>query len=72
VPFTLQSSFLVQTEARLNLKSCLCFFPSPILLLGASPIFSGKESTCKAEVTGDMDSILGWGKYPGGGYGKPL
>ena len=29
----------------------------------------GKESTCNA---GDLDSIPGWGRPPGGGHGKPL
>ena len=29
----------------------------------------GKESTCNA---GDLDSIPGWGRPPGGGHGNPL
>ena len=32
----------------------------------------GKESTCNAEGTGDMDSVPGWGRFPGGGHGNPL
>jgi len=29
----------------------------------------GKESTCNV---GDLDSIPGWGRSPGGGHGNPL
>ena len=29
----------------------------------------GKESSCTA---GDLGSIPGWGRFPGGGNGKPL
>ena len=29
----------------------------------------GKESTCNA---GDLGSIPGWGRFPGGGHGNPL
>ena len=32
----------------------------------------GKESTGNAVDTGDMDLILGWGRYPRGGDGNPL
>ena len=31
-----------------------------------------KESACKAGDTGNMASILGLGRSPGGGYGNPL
>ena len=30
---------------------------------------SGKESTCNA---GDLGSVSGLGRYPGGGHGNPL
>ena len=33
---------------------------------------SGKESTCKAGDTADVDWIPGWGRAPGGGHGNPL
>ena len=33
---------------------------------------SSKESTCKAEATGDTGSIPGWGRSPGGEHGNPL
>ena len=33
---------------------------------------SGKESACNAGDTGDLDSIHGWGRTPGGGHGNPL
>ena len=39
-------------------------------LRGASPVVSRKESN--AEVTGDVGSISGSGRSPGGGYSKPL
>ena len=32
----------------------------------------GKESTCSAEDTGDVGSVPGWGRFPGGGHGNPL
>ena len=34
--------------------------------------FSGKESACKADTTGDGGSIPGWGLSPGGRHGYPL
>ena len=33
---------------------------------------SNKESTCNAGKEGDMGSILGLGRSPGGGHGTPL
>ena len=36
------------------------------------PGSAGKESTCSARDTGDAGSILGLGRSPGGGNGKPL
>ena len=33
---------------------------------------SSKESACNAEATGDMGSITGSGRSPGGGQGNPL
>ena len=32
----------------------------------------GEEAVCNAGNTGDAGSIPGWGRSPGGGYGKPL
>ena len=32
----------------------------------------GKESACNAGDAGDMGSVSGWGKSPGGGHGNPL
>ena len=32
----------------------------------------GKESACNTGDSGDMGSVSGWGKSPGGGYGNPL
>ena len=34
--------------------------------------FSGKESACNAEVTGDAGLIPGSGRFPGEGNGNPL
>ena len=33
---------------------------------------SGKESTCSARAAGDMGSVPGLGRSPGGGHGNPL
>ena len=33
---------------------------------------SGKDSACNAGDMGDLCSILGSGKYPGGGHGNTL
>ena len=33
---------------------------------------SGKVSACNAGAAGDMGSIPGWGRSPGGGHGNPL
>ena len=33
---------------------------------------SGKESAASARDAGDVGSILGWGRSPGGGNGNPL
>ena len=32
----------------------------------------GKESACDTEDKGDVDSIPGLGRFPGGGHGTPL
>ena len=34
--------------------------------------FSGQEPTCNARVTGDVGSIPGLGRSPGGGHSTPL
>ena len=41
-------------------------------LLGLPRWLSSKESTCKAGDAGDMGSISGLGRDPGGGSGYPL
>ena len=33
---------------------------------------SGKEPTCQCKRLRDMHSILGLGRFPGGGHGNPL
>ena len=33
---------------------------------------SGKESACNAGDAGDLGSVPGWGRSPGGGHGNPL
>jgi len=40
--------------------------------LGLPWWLSSKESTCSAEDTGDMGSMAGLGRSPGGGHGNPL
>ena len=48
------------------------FILSSILRTGLPRWLSGKESTCNAGDTGDMDSIPGSGRSPGVGNGNPL
>ena len=48
------------------------FILSSILRTGLPRWPSGKESTCDAGDTGDMDSIPGSGRSPGVGNGNPL
>jgi len=43
-----------------------------IQLAGLPWWLSGKDSTCNAEDVGDMGSIPGSGRSPGGGHGNPL
>ena len=41
--------------------------------MGASRVkLSGKEDTCNAGAAGDVGSIAGSGRSPGGGHGNPL
>ena len=40
--------------------------------MGLQRWLSSKESACKSGATGDMGSIPGSGKSPGGGQGNPL
>ena len=42
------------------------------MYLGFPRDLSGKESICQTGGTGDADSVLGWGRSPGGGNGNPL
>ena len=44
----------------------VCYFFGEVLSPGGS---GGKESACNVE---DQCSVLGWGRYPGGGHGNPL
>ena len=43
-----------------------------VLVVGASPWLSGKESACNAGVTGDASSIPRLERSPGGRHGNPL
>ena len=40
-------------------------------LAGLPQWLSGKESACNAEDAGDVGSVLGLGRSPGGGNGTP-
>ena len=42
------------------------------MYLGLPRCLSGQESACKAEDTGDVGSIPGLGRSPGGGNDNPL
>ena len=43
-----------------------------MIKFGLPQWLSGKESTCNAGDAGDVGSIPGLGRYPGGGHGNPL
>ena len=49
---------------------CLLITTTPVDW--ATPWLSGKESVCNGRDTGDVGSIFVWGRFPGGGHGKPL
>ena len=56
-----------------NTSLVLIYLITGILyLLSAFIGSSGKESACNAGDTGDAYSILGSGRFPGGGNGNPL
>ena len=50
-----------------NFSSSLCH-GLPVLFFACG----GKESACNPGETGDIGSIPGWGRSPGGGLGNPL
>ena len=60
--------FLKKDGSMLQLLSSPCLL-SYIYYLGLPWWLSGKASACNA---GDMGSIPGLGRYPGGGHGNPL
>jgi len=43
-----------------------------LILVGFPHGSVGKESACNAGDKGDMSSIPGWGRSPGGGNGNPF
>ena len=47
-------------------------FASCLLSTGLPQCFVGKESTCNAGDTGDMSSVPGSGRSPGGGHGSSV
>ena len=53
------------------LLSC-CFGHYLIQVQGFPGSSMGREAACSTEDTGDMDSIPGLGRSPGGGNGNPL
>ena len=57
----------------------MCVHPLQVVLLCTLPYstglprqLSGKESACDSEDKGDVDSVPGSGRSPGGEYGNPL
>ena len=48
------------------------FIPFLWLNNGFSPWLGSKESAYNSGAAGDMGSIPGWGRSPGGGHGNPL
>ena len=47
----------------------LCCEKNSLMNMGFSGGSDGKESNCNE---GDLGSIPGWGRSPGGGHGNPL
>ena len=61
---------MAQTKAYFNNIPCALEKKVYSAVLGRVPGGSaGKESTCNE---GDLGSIPGLGRYPGGGHGNPL
>ena len=52
--------------------SCLFIFCTECTCLGLSWWLSNKESTCNAGAAGEVSSIPGSGRSPGGGHGNPF
>ena len=50
--------------------NCLLITTTPVDW--ATPWLRGEESVCNGGDTGDVGSIFVWGRFPGGGHGKPL
>ena len=46
-----------------------CVWPDLVICWASLLAQLGKESTCSA---GDLGSVPGWGRSPGGGHGNPL
>ena len=58
---------------KTNLHVCVYIYIHTYICTYSLPwLLSGKESTCNAGAAGDMGSIPGWGRSPGGGPGSPL
>ena len=53
-------------------KICDKVSDAPYILIELPRWVSGKESACSAGATGDVGSIPGLGRSPGGGHGYPL
>ena len=50
-------------------ESCFKWLPFFVL---KNRQFSGKDSACNAGAAGGAGLVPGYGRFPGGGHGKPL
>ena len=65
--------FLCGQKKNSNLISIRCFpYAHPLLFMICSPWLSSKESAYNAEATGDIGSIPGSERAPGGVHGNPF
>ena len=75
--FTAWAKFTVTFPSyyiMLSIFHCIKFETLPIstLPLAFPSGARGKESNCNAGEARDVDSVLGWGRSPGGGNGNPF
>ena len=65
-------SFGIQNKCKKSQSSILIRQMICVKLFCARACSVGKESTCNAGDTGDLGSVSGLGRSPGGGHGNPL
>ena len=64
-----QSKYIRMFYLHPAFLTCVSLFRVQMLLIKIGFPSAGKESACNV---GDLGSILGWGRSPGGGHSNPL